>query len=240
MLTNGVANQAMDIASQERLLLALAEQIKSPLLHIARLSELAQKKEVDEHLQTIEYTAAMTLGLVDSYLLGIQLAGQQELALEPVALSAVLQDAAHAVSGMAKQYNCDVEVVLAGKYGPVMANKQSLEAAFISLASSFVQSVPEQEKRHRIMLVVRKTPATTIAAGVFGAQPLTAAMFRRAKILYGSAQNALPQFTATSGAGIILADALLQTMASSLKVSHFHKHNGLAAELIPSTQLQLV
>jgi hypothetical protein len=231
---------AFSNAPEERLLKALAEQLKSPFLQIAREAEMASLTEATPALRNIEYTADMALRLIDSYLLSLRLQALPTLDLEPVSVSSMLQDTAHRLNHLAKLYDCDLELNIAGKYGPVMAHRQSLEAAYMSLGYAFIESVPPAGQKHRVVMAVRSSRGGLVT-GVFGEQPgLGADAFRRAKALYGNATQPMPTFSAHNGAGIFIANSLLQTMASTLKVARHSKLTGLAATLLPSQQLQLI
>lgn len=231
---------AFDNEPQARLLRALAEQLKVPLVHIARNAELGQVKKDDTVLSTIESSAEMALRLIDSYLLSIRLQSLPSLELEPVSVSAVLQDTAHRLYGMAKQYDCDLDIRIAGKYEPVMAHRESLEAAYMSLGYSFIESAPQQDLAHQVIFAAHKS-SQGLVAGVFGEQPqLSADMFRRARALYGSSRQAMPTMSGNNGAGVFVADALLGVMAAKLRTARHNKLQGLAATLLPSRQLQLI
>ena len=58
---------------QVRLLRALAEQLKLPLIQIARGAELAHQQKDMSSYADISYTADMTLRLIDSYLLSVEM-----------------------------------------------------------------------------------------------------------------------------------------------------------------------
>ncbi len=222
---------------RERLLVALAEQLKLPLLQIARGAEFANFGKPLK--SNIAYTADVALRLIDGYILSLA-PTQTELRLEPVSISAVLQDTAHRLSQLAGQYDCDLQISLAGKYGPVMTNRQNLEAAFTMLGYSFIEAQQHDNKtRPQILLAAHKS-AKGLVAGIFGTQSgLSSDMFRRAKALYGTARQPLPGASAASGAGIFIADSLMQSMSSPLKLARHHKLTGLAATLILSQQLRL-
>lgn len=234
-----MASGALNGQAHERLLRALAEQLKLPLLQIAREAELAAARRDISALHTIEYTADMALRLVDSYLLSVQLQALPMLELEPVSVSAVLQDTAHRLNTLAKQYDCELEVHLSGKYEPVMAHAQSLEAAYATLGYAFIEATSTEQK-HKVVLGAHRS-ANGLVAGIFGTQSgLSADMYRRGQVLFGTARQAVPGLSPTAGAGIFVADSLLKNMETSLKVSRHNKLSGLAATLLPSKQLSLV
>ena len=235
LATAGYSSEA-----QERLLRALAEQLKLPLLQIAREAELAATNNDQKALGSISYTADMALRLVDSYLLSVQLQSLPVLELEPVSISAVLQDTAHRLNQLAKQYDCDLEVHLSGKYGPVMAHRQSLESAFATLGYAFIESMPTAENKHKVILGAHRS-AKGLVTGLFGNQEGTSAdMYRRGMALFGTARQPIPTLSPQSGAGVFVAESLLKNMDATLQVSRHNKLSGLAVTLIQSQQLQLV
>ena len=216
---------------KERLLLALAEQLKLPLLQIARGAELSKYSDIAN-------TADVALRLIDSYILSIMLS-QTELALEPVSAAAVLQDAAHQLSKFASQYDCELRLNISGKYNPVMANRQSLLAAYTMLGYSFIEAQTAEAEKRTVVLAAHKS-SKGLVAGIFSEQDgLSGDMFRRAKALYGTARQPLTSLSAVTGAGVFIADSLMHSMASSLRPAHHHKLTGLAATLLPSQQLRL-
>lgn len=228
-----------DLADQERLLRALAEQLKSPLLRIARSAELCRITDATPDLRDIEYTADMTLRLIDSYLLSVHLQALPSLELEPLSVQAVMQDAAHRLGRMADQYNCDVQVHSSGHYGLVMGHRAGLEAAMMSLGYAFIESVPASDARHTIVLGVHGS-AHGLVAGAFGQQVMTADTLQRARALYGRALQSFPKSLSANGAAVFVADALLRSMQAPLRAARHQRLSGLAATLLSSKQLQLV
>lgn len=232
------------LSKQERLLDSLAEQIKSPLMQIARLAELEQLSSRPQNLADIELTADMALRLIDSYLLSIKLSrAQNYLQLEPVSVSAVLNDTAHQLSKLAKQYDCKLELHLAGRYEPVLAHQAGLEAALSSLGYAFVeaQSSLEHKQQPTIKLAAHRS-RNGIVTGMFTGnnENLTASLYRRGRGLYGQARQPMFSLTSFSGAGIFVADSLLASMSTKLRIAHHQRLTGLAATLLPSQQMVLV
>jgi hypothetical protein len=215
----------------DRLFNALAEQLKNPLLQIAYQAEA----DGTGALHDVGVTASRALHLIESYLLG---AGQQALALEPVSVSSVMYDVAQALQPLARQYGAEIEIDIAGRYGPVMANQRGLEAALVTVGQSLLEA--DTTAHPRLMLSAYKT-AHGIAAGIFGAHPdLSPDNFRRALGLFGRARQPMPGASSLNAAGLYVAEAIFETMDSHLNVARRHNLNGLAARLVPSQQLQLV
>lgn len=224
----------------DRLFWALTEQLKMPLIQIARQAELAQATGDLTGLSTIQYVADTTVRLLDGYQLGQTQLTQLEPELSPVSVSSILQDTAHKLYPLARQNNCEIDVSLAGKYGPVMAHRESLESALLLLGYALIEARGSGETRHQVVLAAHKT-RHGLSTGVFDNQPgLTADMFRRGKALYGAAKQAIPSVSGTNGASIFVADSLFRSMETPLRVARHKSLTGLAATMHLSSQLQLV
>jgi hypothetical protein len=224
----------------QRLLRALAEQLKLPLLQIARSAELAHETRDPSSLATIGYIAETALGLVDGFLLGASEGEQVALQIESVPVSSILNDTAHKLAPLARQNNCDIELSLHGKYGPVMAHRQTLESALMLLGYSMIETRGLQKRRHRVILAAHMS-ARGLVTGVFDNQPgLSSDAFRRGRALYGGARQTMPAAMGANGASVFVADNLLKAMDAPLHVARHDKFTGLATTLHPSTQVQLV
>lgn len=224
---------------QERLLSALAEQLKLPLIQIAREAELAETTGSSSY-SSISYTADMALRLIDSYLLSIELQALPSLQLEPVSVSAMLQDTAHSLNRLAKQYDCDLRIDLKGKYQPVMAHRRSLESAFASLGYAFIESAASSQDRHTVVLGAHQS-SRGLVVGVFGDQAeVSTDALKRGLALFGTAKQALPSLSSSAGAGVFVANALLANLQAPLHTSRHNKLSGLASTLLPSQQLVLI
>jgi len=232
-----------NIAAQKRLLNALAEQIKLPLLQIARSAELALQQGSTEALNNIELTADSALKLLDSYLLSLRLnQASTDIFLEPVSIAAVLNDTAHELSKLASSYGCQLELHLSGRYEPIMANRAGLEAALTSLGFVFIEAVSASasEPKPVVKLAAHRGKQGIVAGTFAGNELLTADMYHRARRLHGRVRQPLTGLTSTAGAGVFIADSLLASMSTRLRIAHHQKLAGLAATFQPSKQLNLV
>lgn len=227
-----------------RLLQALTEQIKLPLLQIAQRAELARLDgQPLDHLDSIGLTASGALKLLDNYLLSIRLGtALSDLELEPVSLAAVLNETAHELSKVAKQHQCDLELHLSGKYEPVLANREGLAAALTSLGLVFIEAQSGGAHEHRpVVKLAAHRGKRGIVAGTFAdTEGLSKAMYQRARGIYGQAHQPLTGLTAASGAGVFVAESILSSMSTHLQVARHQKLSGLAATFLPSRQLELV
>lgn len=224
------------------LLRTVVEQIKLPLIHIARQAEIAKDSSAGVDPESLSALSEMAIKLIDSYFLSLPDPNQVKLALEPVSLSSVLQTAAYNLEGMAKLYNCEIQLRLSGKFSPVMSHRTRLEAAFTMLGFAFIESQnqPENGKKSQVYLTGYKT-AQGLAGGVFSPQlEMTNESLKRGLEGLGKQHQALPELSQTTSAGVFIADALLDNLAAKLRVAHYRKLSGLATTLLPSRQLQLI
>lgn len=223
---------------------SLAEQVKMPFIQIAHAAELLRlhpdKASLDQLFNTITLTSEAALKLIDAYLLNVQLQQISTLPLEPVSLSSILFDTASELNSYAEAHDCEIELLIKGKHGPVMGRHDVLKTALTSLGYAFIEAISQQDSKTKLSLVARKT-SHGLSAGMFsGVESLSAQLFKQAKILKGIARQPLSDFSAGSGAGVFVADALLSRLDSPMKVARYDSKNGLVTTLQPSMQLTLV
>lgn len=219
-------------ASHGSLLTALAEDLKLPLLQIARSSELAGTKEQQQ-------TAEMALRLIDGYILGLQTDAQTTLELEPVTLSSVMYDVAEELLPIARQQGYELDMSVSGRLGPIMGNRRVLQHAFTLLGYELIQAAQDEEKP-RFTLATHSSKGGVVAGVYTSNSLLTADAMRRARALIGSAHQLLPAGSASNGAGVFIADNLIKSLASTLRVTRYHNQAGLAATFLQSQQLKLI
>lgn len=237
-----------DMFQQEAILRLVAEQIKQPLLQIAREAEL-QTMQTDDlvvsqnasFFQRVSQRAEHAMKLIDSYVLGMSVSQQSlDLELEPISLSALLYDTAQDLQPLARQHDVKLELAFAGRYGQVMAHSSGLRAALFDIGAALIEATHSaRESRDasqpRVQLAAHKIP-----------QGLVAGLYTSAVTLSAKPQNisAVRQpFAATSAqpmAGVLVAETLLQAMQSTLRIGRFRGSNGWATTLQPSHQIRLV
>jgi K+-sensing histidine kinase KdpD len=227
--------------SAERLLRSIAEELKAPLLRIARQAELARIDQKSLDLGSIEASADGALKLLDSYLISTQLCnGQTALDLEPVSVSATMYDVAQYLNKLAKIHSCSIDLQVSSGSGLIMAHPLGLRAAFMGLGYSFINAMDQQSDKQKIIFVAKKSPEG-VRAGIYSSQiKLGSEVYKKAKKLYGSARQPLPEFSYLNGAGLYVADMLFEAMSSSLKVMHYRKSSGLAGVFLPSQQMSIL
>lgn len=240
----GYDNAGSSPALRQALLLTVIEQLKQPLLHIARQAELSDLPGGATDLRGIRVTADTALRLLDNYLLGVQLAGQQDIAfaVEPLSVASVLYDVGNRLRPLAGLYGVTLDLQVDGRYGPVMAHRRGLEAALTALGHALVEALPARDDAPQLTLRLSAHRCRYgIVAGMYSeASPVTARVLRLGRQLYASSRQPLAAMTHAGGAGVFVADALLHAMHTQLSASR-HKHlQGLGAVLPLSTQLRLV
>jgi hypothetical protein len=231
-----------DSASSSYLLMVnLAEQLKLPFIQIQRQAELVRLTPEND-ITSIERSAEYALKLIDNYLLGLKL-NQQKASLEqePVSIAAVLYDSGQLLDGLAQEYGVKLELNITGKYEPVIAHRQGLESALVSIGSSLIEAVGAQGNPKSCLQLATHRCRYGIVAGVYGSNPnLTTDVLRQGRKLMGNARQPLVNLTYSAGAGIFVADSILKSMSLSLKASRHRNLYGLGAVMKGSRQLQLV
>lgn len=225
----------------QQLLLSVAEELKLPLLQIARQAEHGQLTDTAD-LKAIQATADTALKLLDNYALGVRLALELEpLTLESVSVSSVLYDAGQQLDALAKNYGVDLELNIAGKFGPVLAHRQGLQAALVSLGAALIEALPAMEQPQLKLQLATHRSRYGIVAGVYtDTKQLSNEALHKGRALQRHSRQPLLNLSHTSGAGVFVADSILNAMNLRLTASRHHRLYGLGAVLQPNHQLQLV
>jgi len=226
----------------QRLLLSVAEELKLPLLQIARQAELGDKAD----LSTIQITANSALRLLDNYALGVRLALEPEqMDIESVSVSSVLYDTGQQLNTLAKSYGVELELSIAGRYGPVLAHRKGLQAALVSLGAALIEALPaqagaENAAQLRLQLATHRSRYGIVAGLYADTKQLSNEALQHGRELQRHSRQPLMNLTHTSGAGIFVADTILKAMKLDLRASRHHRWYGLGTVLQPNHQLQLV
>ena len=228
-------------ALSQQLLLSVTEQLKLPLLQIARQAEHGQLTGQTD-AASIQSTADNALQLLDNYVLGVRLSlDHQQLDIEPVSIASVLYDTGQQLDSLAKRYGVGLELNIAGRFGPVMAHRQGLQAALVSLGTSLIEALPALDSPQLTLQLATHRCRYGIVAGLYAdTQHLSSETLRRGRALQGTARQPLASLSYGSAAGIFVADAILDAMRLKLKVSRHHRLYGLGTVLQPNHQLQLI
>lgn len=213
-----------------------------PLMYIARQAEFYRTEETIEPttFRDMQTNADMALRLVDSYILGLDLSTKQlNLQLEPISISSTLYDVAHDLTPLLRQRNTELQLVLAGRYGEVLAHRQGLMAALYNVGSVLSEiDAPDIEKR-TIRIVAHHSPCGIIA-GMYVDESIPTPSLAKGRAAQHRARQPFADTTSQNGAGIFVADAIFASMNTRLRFGRFRGNHGLAATFQPNRQLQLV
>lgn len=225
----------------QQLLLSVAEELKLPLLQIARQAEQA-KLSGSPDLATIQATADSALRLLDNYSLGVRLAMEPgQLSMEPVSVSSVLYDTGQQLDTLAKSYGVELELNISGRFGPVVAHRQGLQAALASLGAALIEALPAQQNpRLKLQLATHRSRYGIVAGLYADTKQLGNEALQRGRELQRHSRQPLMELTHTSGAGVFVADTILRAMSLKLGASRHQRLYGLGTVLQPNYQLQLV
>ncbi len=238
------ARQTKDYLLPHQLLLSIAEQMKLPLLQIARQAELVNLSRDLKDISGIQALATNALQLLDAYSLSLQLKNNAgfELAPETTSVASVLYDANRQLQALARMYNVQLELNIGGRFEPVLAHRKGLESAIIGLASAFIETLPAQVNGGDLKLQLATHRCRYgIVAGVYADMPgLRSEALNRGRKLYGRSRQPMVDVSHTSGAGIFVADAIFKAMSLKLHASRHRRLYGLGVVLKTSSQLSLV
>jgi len=225
----------------QQLLLSVAEELKLPLMQIARQAEQGRAGG-EANLALIQSAADTALRLLDNYALGVRLAQEpKDLAVEPVAVSSVLYDAGQELDAIAKSYGVDLELNVSGRFGPVLANRQGLQAALTSLGAALIEALPAQETTQLKLHLATHRSRYGIVAGLYAdTKQLSREALARGRELQRHSRQPFTGLTHTSGAGVFVADTILNAMSLRLRPSRHHNLYGLGTVLQSNNQLHLV
>lgn len=236
-----MAREAGTPVLSQQLLLSVAEELKLPLLQIARQAEQAQLTEASD-LKTIQTSAQTALQLLDNYSLAVRLATHPErLAVESISISSLLYDTGQQLDGLAKSYGVGLELGITGRFTPVLAHRQGLQAALVSLGAALIEALPAQESPQLKLCLATHRSRYGIVAGLYAdTKQLTRETLQRGRRLQRHSRQPLMTLSHTSGAGIFVADTLLKAMNLHLMTSRHHRLYGLGTVLQANPQLHLV
>ncbi|HET7827755.1 MAG TPA: hypothetical protein VFK97_02725 [Candidatus Saccharimonadales bacterium] len=228
--------------------MTLSEDLALPFLQIKTSLDLLQdqnfsKSAARQHAAASVLSADSGLQLVEAYKLLLSAEDNLKQAIEPVAISTVLESIAHKLSPYAKQYDTAIEVSVQSRLAPVLAHQPSLTSALEILGASLIraQSAQSESKDYKLVLGAHRAPDNAISAGAFSSvQGLSDRTLRAARSLVGRARQPLPAVPAGAAAGVLIADMLCAAMWQPLRAAAHHNLPGLVTALPASKQLQFV
>lgn len=216
----------------------MAEDLKVPLTRILAHAQIAKLGEpLDDDFLAV--TADSAIRLIDSYLISSQIYNlQQQLALEPVSVAAVVMDVSRQMSRLARQQNMQIQVIIGRRNNLVMAHATALHAALTTLAYSLLQAGNSPGSKITMRVEYR---AGHVLCGVFGSdQRLNSESLETIRRLRGRAARLSNRLVYGSSSGIAIADSVFDAMGCKPAVKSNRYGSGLVAQFLPSTQLALL
>lgn len=218
----------------DRLLRAVAYELKQPLIRIARQAELADETA----FEAIQSTAEQSLQLIDSYLLTAQTEyGQAALDLSPINAGSILYDTLHQLRGQAALR--DVKLVLDSRTHESVMSHQPALSSILNVFGATLFGLRRDSKTLEVILRSYKTRAGKIGVGLFSTVPLSQADVRLALNLQGRAHMSLARVGNTH-IPLAIADELCRAIGSTLQVKRMGSLSGLVTELPRSEQLSFL
>lgn len=226
-----------------RLIHALAEDLKQPLLRIAYKTELAKSTGNLEALAEISTASRSAMQLIDTLLLGFRtINGQLQLELTPIAPAAVLQEVESILKPHAAMNNCIIEVEAAGKQPLAMVHPESLTASLVSLGQVMIDLQAGSAKKAKLKLVSyqshNKPRVGVFASGLESA--FTQRLLKQTRALYGRSSQPAAGLMSVNSSGVFIAEQLLRAQSAELVPVTQKGLSGLTANLLPSRQMALV
>src|SRR3989344_4370175 len=241
------AGAASDFNEPLALLESLSDDLALPMLQIKSTLEVIGQRNLSaksnaRYLKNLRLASETGLQMVEAYRLALR-AENATLALEPVAVGAVLTEVAHELNDYANQYKTVINVDVQPKLSPVLAHKPSLIAAMQCLGASVIraQAGMSEGKKFQLMLGAHRTPDNVIAAGAFsGVAGLSDKALRSARLLPGRARQPISNLPAGTTGGILIADILCSAMWQQLRAAAHRNMHGLVTAVPVSKQLNLI
>ncbi len=226
----------------QQLLLNVAEELKMPLVRIARANEqnLLGLSENDSN-RIIQTTADSAIKLLENYILGVKLALEPvKLSYESVSVSSILYDSKHQLEPLAKINGVNLELNISSHIQPVVCSKLGLEAALVSLGTTLIESTASSSEQLKLQFAAHRS-RYGIVAGIYAqTSQLSAQALKAGRRLQSSSRQPFVNLTHNNGAGIFAADAILNAMDLHLISSRHQRLYGIGTVLQPINQMQLV
>lgn len=225
--------------SPDQLLGSLVNELKSPLILIARQAESEKTGANKTEFEAIQKAAEKSLQLIDSYLLMAQSEyGQRALRLEPVGVGSVIYEVAKDLAPYAKAREVDFAVDV--KDSHVMANRQGLKAVIMCLSELFIEQNSEStDKRCKVRIETRREHENITVSVLSSELEITNKDLELARRMQGNSHMANGKMP-DSGIRLAIADVLTNSLGSHLQVRQINGLKGLNFELAGSKQLQLI
>lgn len=180
----------------QRLLALVAEELKTPLELAVKSLELAELTSDTSGLTGVRFNTESALALVDHYALALQLANLDEgmLALEPLAITRVMSEAANELAPLAKTYGVKIELDQSSNNLPALVNQKALAAALASAGRCLVEALAANDTDRQLTLKLASHPSRygLVTGWYWQAEKITSRTLLRGKELLATSRQPLP------------------------------------------------
>ena len=220
-----------------RAFVALAEQLKLPLLQIAYLSESKLDDWNDAKLTTSRISR-QGLRLIDAYLQA-RTQAQTSLDLASIDSGAVLYDVATELMPLAKVQGFDVVIDKRSKQ-LVMAHAKSLHTMLLLMGTCLIESADSDHVQPKKIILGTHSSKGGVVVGAFATGVnIGQHVLNVVRKLHGQAHQILPLANANIGVELVIADELGRQMDTAMKSYRHNSAQGFGSLLSVSHQLQL-
>lgn len=227
------------VFADEAVLLAIAEDLRAPLLHIAYAAELAEATGNVLTYRDIQTTAKSAMADIDSLLLGLRATeGQLELPLSPVAPSAIMYEAAQELKSTANLYGCQVFFDSKKQSSLAMLHSLTLRHVICSLGQMLMKTGSGYSRKPELHLMVGGSKKPTLSVMMRGDIAGIIQDIQSRSKKFSTQYSTI--MTAGPAAGLRISEQLLKGMEAEIKTIHKGSLHGFQINLLPSTQLNLL
>ncbi len=206
----------------DKAFIALAEQLKLPLLQIAYLAESSQGNEPSTPIE-IKGISYRALSLIDGYLQA-RTQAQTALNLTTIDSGSVFYDVVSDLKPFASSRGFDISINKNSKQ-LITAHVKSLRTMLLLTGIYMIESADREQSGSRKLVLGAHRVRGGVVVGVFsGGVTIGQQMINILKKLQGQAHQILPMVNSDGGMGLVIADELGKQMNTSLRA---YKHNSL-------------
>lgn len=220
----------------DRAFIALAEQLKLPLLQIACLSE-SKRDDWNDTKLTTSRISRQGLRLIDAYLQA-RTQAQTNLNLESIDSGAVLYDVAAELTPLAKIQGFDVVIDKRSKQ-LVMAHAKTLHTMLLLMGICLIEAVDKEHEHSKRIILGTHTSKGGVVVGAFATGvSIGQHVLNVIRKLHGQAYQILPLTNINVGVELVIADELSRQMNTIMKPYRHKSAQGFGSLLSVSNQLQ--
>lgn len=236
-VTSDQFDAGVDSKGQLALVRNVAEDLKLPLTRVLAYVSEPVKNEASSAL--VRHTLEGAVDFIDTYILCLQVqSGQQQLCIEPVALSPLFDEVAHQLTPLAHEHNFDISISVSRSVKTVLSDKFVLQKLLSVLGYSFLQLTSSRQEK---LLYHAHWQKGQVSAGVLSSnmqlKHRDLGDVRKNKGRASLLSKDLPYGTS---AALAIADLLAHTLHNPLQTLNFNSQSGLGISLLPSSQLRLL